>query len=87
MAQYQDFDKELNLSVSNNFKSILVDVDLSPKNASCLIYGVMADGKTEAVSVKGGHSQVKLPFSNGKIYLKYADGATEVRIGTIGIHK
>jgi hypothetical protein len=86
MGQHLDFDKEIELSVPDGIspEAILVDVDIEPHTASCLIFGLMADGHTKFIRLRGGHSQVKLPFVHRKVYLKYFHNITEVRIGTIG---
>lgn len=86
MAQLVDFDKELELSIpmEGHVESIMIDVEVIPATASCLIYGVHSDGQTRCVKLKGGHSQVRLPFCHRKVYLKYVDNTSEVRIGTIG---
>lgn len=80
------FDRELELSVPPHIAlgAVMVDVDIMPRTASCLIYGVHADGTSRCVRLNGGHSQVSLPFAERKVYLKYSDKGTEVRIGTIG---
>jgi hypothetical protein len=86
MGHSIDFDKELELSVPLGIEveAILVDVDITPLHASCLIFGLMADGHTKFVRLRGGHSQVRLPFVHRKVYLKYFHNISEVRIGTIG---
>jgi len=86
MAQHIDFDKELLLSVPEgaDIEAILVDVDIKPLNGMCLIFGLMADGHTKFLRLRGGHHQVRLPFVHRKVYLKYLRHVDEVRIGTIG---
>lgn len=86
MAQMIDFDKELELSIPQNIDitSVMVDVEVIPASSSCLIYGIHSDGQTRCIKLKGGHSQVHLPFAHRKVYLKYIDNTAEVRIGTIG---
>ena len=86
MAQMIDFDKELELSIPAGIQleSVMVDVEVIPSSSSCLIYGMHADGQTRCIKLKGGHSQVHLPFAHRKVYLKYIDNTTEVHIGTIG---
>ena len=86
MGQRLDFDREIELSIPEGAdpEAILVDVDIVPNSASCLIFGLMADGHTKFVRARGGHSQLKLPFVHRKIYLKFFNKITEVRIGTIG---
>jgi len=86
MGQSMDFDKELDLSIPDgaDIEAIFVDVEVIPASASCLIYGMGSDGHTHKVTLQGGHSQVRLPFSHRKVYLKYQSNASEVRIGTIG---
>jgi len=81
-----DYDSEMNLSVpaGSAVTSILVDVDLAPKDGSCMIYGITPEGHTECVTVRGGHSQVNLPFAHPKIYVKHIGWLDHVWIGTIG---
>lgn len=82
----EGFDQELDLSAPKDeaFEAILVDVDLQPSHASCLIYGVAPDGHSECVEVHGGHSQVRLPFGSRHVCVKYLHGLQQFRIGTIG---
>jgi hypothetical protein len=86
MGQHIDFDKEFNLSIPEgvDLEAILVDVEIKPHSGSCLIFGLMADGHTKFVRLRGGHSQVRLPFVHRKVYLKYLKPIDEIRIGTIG---
>lgn len=83
-----EFDRELNLSIppDAHCSAILVDVDVEPRHAECLIYGTMANGSTSFVKLKGGHSQVSLPFASRKVFLKYLSEPQHIRIGTIGYH-
>jgi hypothetical protein len=80
------YDSELELSAPHGRKlhGFLVDVDVAPKEASCIIYGVTADGHTEGVAVKGGHSQVRLPFAETRVYVKHLGCPEHVWISTIG---
>lgn len=65
---------------------ILVDVELQPESGRCLIFGRLANGNTGSVEIKGGHSQVSLPFIDPRIFIKHLGRFQEIRIGTIG-HK
>lgn len=86
MTSPNGFDQEVDLSgpQDGEFEAILVDVDLQPNDASCLIYGVAPDGHSECVEVHGGHSQVRLPFGSRHVCVKYLHGLQQFRIGTIG---
>lgn len=81
-----DYDSEFELSAPHGgkLKNILIDVDIQPQSASCVIYGITADGHTEGVTVLGGHHQVSLPFAHPKIYVKHNCPLEHIWIGTIG---
>lgn len=83
--EFDACDKTCRLSVPDEtiLKSILVEVEMMPENATCVIYGIDANGQSACVTVSGSHSEIDLPFSSPQICIRHDDDV-QVRIGTIG---
>jgi hypothetical protein len=64
--------------------AIHVRVEIKPVSAGCLIYGWTADGNLGYVEVRGTQSDVRLPFVNGQVYVKYLEGLEHISISTLG---
>lgn len=79
-----DLEADLSAPPGGVLKSILVTVELEPKDAGCLIYGTMADGNMSYVEVRGAKSEIELPFAHPHIYVKYLSELENIKISTRG---
>ncbi len=78
-------DMRCQLSVPDEkpLRSILVEVDIIPDNATCEIYGLSENGESACVIVNGSQDAVDLPFISPDICVRHADDVI-VRVSTIG---
>ncbi len=80
------YDAEIELSVptGNVLKAVIVNVDVTPKDAGVLIYGNCADGTIGFVEVRGSQQGLRLPFINGHVYIKHVGGLESLQIAAAG---
>jgi len=79
-----ELEVELSAPTGGVLSTIMVTVEIEPKDAGCLIYGTMPNGSMGYVEIRGPRAEVDLPFAHPKIYLKYVGGLTNIRISTRG---
>jgi hypothetical protein len=64
--------------------SVKVAVQIEPKDAGCLIYGIQRDGNIGFVEIRGSSGAVDPPFAWPRIFVKYIGGLQKVSITTLG---
>lgn len=65
-------------------KSILVKIDVEPKDGGYIIYGWDKDDQLLPIQSSGGHVEFELPFVKNEIYIKYLTGLTDFSLATLG---
>lgn len=79
-----DLETTLSAPTGGVLQSIAVTVEIEPASAGCLIYGYRPDGDMGCIEVRGARTEIDLPFSGPKIYIKYLLGLKNIKVHTRG---
>lgn len=79
------YSEELTLPAPAGADAIIVNVEIEPPTASCVIYGFTKAPKTlQPIRVLGSASRLALPYAEPKIYILHEAGLRTLRITTVG---
>jgi hypothetical protein len=85
-----DIKQKLSAPEGGILASVKVAVQIEPRDAGCLIYGIQRDGNIGFVEIRGSNAAIDLPFAWPPIFVKYLlfvkylRGLEKISITTLG---